>query len=392
MELSEAIGQANAVLDEERVAPTVRYSTRKRMSSAVGPEAYPDALRHGRPRSVLEDPEEVEFASDNYTLLCAIVGRLPQEERDAFSHAILARIHTSPACGTSIRTSGIRTVWDNLTSELPLLAEFSVRSGARTGFIWSVGEASPAPGHVLLLHHLADMIAFNYALFSEEDYDHLLVSIASLKATGERHLRESPRSGWRVAGPEIAEEVRADDQARKVDAAVKSLTGLLRRAKHLHLKRSLLPGVNLEVNQDKRAVESYLQTLGFSEALRNSLNEAERLYRDQGDGFSLKSSMGHLRSFLEGLHREKLPALHAKYGGVVPSGWADGLVYLRNNGVISAAEEKFIADLYGVMSDEGVHPLITDREYARLSRNIVIEYGLLFLRNIEKLGLGACRR
>jgi hypothetical protein len=31
-----------------------------------------------------------------------------------------------------------------------------------------------------------------------------------------------------------------------------------------------------------------------------------------------------------------------------------------------------------VLSDEAVHPLIAEREYARLAGNIVIEYALLF--------------
>ena len=33
-----------------------------------------------------------------------------------------------------------------------------------------------------------------------------------------------------------------------------------------------------------------------------------------------------------------------------------------------------------------IHPLIAEREYARLMRNIAIEYGLLFLSNLNKAG------
>jgi len=39
------------------------------------------------------------------------------------------------------------------------------------------------------------------------------------------------------------------------------------------------------------------------------------------------------------------------------------------------------------MSDTGVHPLIAEREYARLMRNMSIEYGLLLLTKLNKLGL-----
>jgi hypothetical protein len=38
------------------------------------------------------------------------------------------------------------------------------------------------------------------------------------------------------------------------------------------------------------------------------------------------------------------------------------------------------------LSDEGVHPITAEKEYARLARNVVIEYALLFLRRLEKRG------
>jgi len=38
------------------------------------------------------------------------------------------------------------------------------------------------------------------------------------------------------------------------------------------------------------------------------------------------------------------------------------------------------------MSDTSVHPLIAESEYARLMRNMSIEYGLLLLTKLEKNG------
>jgi hypothetical protein len=146
-------------------------------------------------------------------------------------------------------------------------------------------------------------------------------------------------------------------------------------------------GLNLEINQDKDVVQSYLKTLAFSPSLANSLEEATRLYELGGSNFTLKASMGHVRSFLENLQKEVIPAVHKKHGGVLPTTWGDGLAYLRKHLVLSEAEEKFAAGLYRLISDEAVHPLVAEREYARLARNVVIEYALLFLRKLEKLGL-----
>jgi hypothetical protein len=160
-----------------------------------------------------------------------------------------------------------------------------------------------------------------------------------------------------------------------------------RKARYLYVKSFLLEGLNLEINRDKDVVQSYLRELGFTETLAQSLDEAERLYHEGGSAFSLKASMGHLRSFLENLHGDAFPGLHAKYGGTLPKSWGVGLVYLRDNQIFSSSEEKFAAGLYTLISDEAVHPLVAEREYARLFRNVVIEYALLFLRKIEKLGL-----
>jgi hypothetical protein len=40
-----------------------------------------------------------------------------------------------------------------------------------------------------------------------------------------------------------------------------------------------------------------------------------------------------------------------------------------------------------MISDTSVHPLVTEREYARLMRNLSIEYGLLLLTKLDKAGV-----
>jgi len=82
-----------------------------------------------------------------------------------------------------------------------------------------------------------------------------------------------------------------------------------------------------------------------------------------------------------------MPAIQSKCGGVLPTGWGGGLAYLAQNSVLSKAEEQFAVGLFKLMSDEGVHPLIAEREYARLARNMVIEYALLFLKKVGKFGV-----
>jgi hypothetical protein len=145
--------------------------------------------------------------------------------------------------------------------------------------------------------------------------------------------------------------------------------------------------LNLEINQDKSAVQTYLQQFGFSPTLIETLDEAERFYLAQGTPFDSKNSLGHLRSFLENVQKESMPTIHSKFGGDLCLDWGGGLAYLAQNGVLSKAEEQFAVGLYRLISDEGVHPLIAQQEYVRLSRNMVVEYALLYLTKIQKLGL-----
>jgi pantothenate synthetase len=82
-----------------------------------------------------------------------------------------------------------------------------------------------------------------------------------------------------------------------------------------------------------------------------------------------------------------MPTLHAQFGGQFPQKWGDGLAYLSRNNVLSKTEEEFVSSLYKLISDEGVHPLIAEKEDARLTCNSVIEYALRFFRKVEKLGV-----
>ena len=173
---------------------------------------------------------------------------------------------------------------------------------------------------------------------------------------------------------------------REVPGLCNAVLENCRVAQFLYVKSALSPGINLEIHQDKRVVGTFLEKLGFSRLLIQSMDEAEKLYRAGATPFDLKSCLGHLRSFIEVLHLDACTMAHATFGGTVPSKWGEALKFLRDNNVLTKQEELFAAQFYTLMSDTGVHPLIAEREYARLMRNISIEYGLLLLTKLEKLG------
>lgn len=223
------------------------------------------------------------------------------------------------------------------------------------------------------------MIALDFPLFTDEEYTQLRTAMESMKGSILDFRRQARGS--------TIESYTFHNACREAQALCGWVAEGCRKAKFLLLKGTLLPGMNLEINQDKGTVRTFLEKLGFAELLIQSLDEAERLYRTATTPFDLKNGLGHLRSFLEQLHLQACAAAQKKLGGPLPSRWGEALKYLSGNGVLTEQEESFAARFYTLMSDTGVHPLIAEREYARLMRNMSIEYGLLLLTKLDKLGL-----
>ena len=270
--------------------------------------------------------------------------------------------------------------WRRCSSELPLVTEFVVRRRDKQLFINTLSNAALSPGLTLLLVQLEEMIALNFTLFTEDEYAQLRAAMETMKGTIS-HFEKQARPGSTIESNTV------HHVCREVPVLCASVSEGCRKAAFLYLRGSLLLGMNLEINQDKGTVRTFLEKLGFTELLIQSLDEAERLYRGAATPFDLKNSLVHLRSFLERLHVEACVAVQKKFGGSLVSKWGEALTYLRVNNVLTRQEELLAANFYTLMSDTAVHPLIAEREYARLMRNMSIEYGLLLLTKLDKLGL-----
>ena len=387
MNLRDAIQKAAQILDEERATPTVRYQSVPNKSLGSAKDLFAtiadstlEIERAKHPRTVRENPQEFQFKSANFDLLCALLDQVREEERPGLLATFGSRIlnarsfrhRPGPVLGAGS--------WQRCSSELPLVAELLARRGDKQLFIRALSESAPSPGLTLLLLQLEEMIALNFTLFSDEEYAQLQTAIAGIrKSVTELEKRPKPSS--------TIESNTIYHVREEVPKLCDSVLEECRKAKYWYVKGSLLPSMNLEINQDRDKVLTYLEKLGFSQLLIQSLEEAEKLYRTAATPFDLKSSMAHLRSFLEQLHLQACSLAHKKYGGVLPSKWGDSHQYLRDNGIHTLKEEQFIIPFYTLMSHTSVHPLIAESEYARLMRNMSIEYGLLLLTKLDKLGL-----
>jgi hypothetical protein len=392
VELNDAINKANQILEEERSSPTVRYSLRLKemepgdvagqLVTMVAMLKEPEQLqviRSQRPRQIVEDPQRWAFKSVNYDLLCALHLQLPEDSRQAFLSSVLARLSRPPGCVESKQRT--EPSWNRLVSEFPLIAEFCVRNGGKDGFLRMLGQLELFAGHAVLLRQVEDMIALNFTVLAEREYEVLAMAITALGYTARKQYQACRDSG--ATGAEAAQ---LWSFWRELTEAADGIKEECRKARYLYLRGALLEGFNLEVNQDKTAVESYLKAQGFSDGLTECLNRADQIYQSASSGFEFKSCMGHLRSFMEKLHSEGTAKLGPMAAGPLDQRWRNGLERLQQEGLLSKAEKGYASALYTLLSDTGVHPIIAEKEYARLARNVVIEYALLFLRKLEKRG------
>ena len=380
MNLHEAIRKANVILNEERAAPTISYEIVGKVSNAVAilSVAFDDRGEH--PRRLKENPNLFHLRSTNFDLLCTLLDLVDESSKPSLLSVPLTRISDLMAFRHNAGPILGMGMWSRCSSELPLVAEFLARRGDKQLFINTLAKAAPSPGLSLLLVQLEEMIALNFTIFTEQEYAEIPTAIAGIERTIAK-LREQPR-------PSSAEKSNTIyNVLKEVPTLCASVVEECRKARYLYVKGSLLPEMNVEINHDKGRVRTYLEKLGFSPLLIQSLEEAEKLYRADSTPFDIKSSIGHLRSFLEQLHLQGCALAHKKFGGSLATKWGEALLDLRSRGVLTVKEEQFVAQFYALMSDAAVHPLVAEHEYARLMRNMSIEYGLLLLTKMDKLGL-----
>jgi hypothetical protein len=397
MSLEEAVDRAAQILEEERRYPTVKYNIlpasevkkedldpSQKLLLALDRLAARDTLntnRGGNPRTILQEKDyRFQFQSDNYELLIALLARVSETDRPRLMQAIASTIGGFPGAAKNLAASF--PSWRGHSSELPVVAEFLVRNEGRDLFLGALESCKVSPGAIVLLVQLTDIIALNFQIFSESEYALITSALGRLKnaADGLPRLRPLPQP-WASSGYDVA--VMCADFRSECNTVIE----LCRKAAFLHLRSTLKEDLNLEVNQDKYVVQEFLTKLGFSGPLVASLNEAERLNHAAASPFELKASMGHLRSFIEYLHAESIPGVCSLKGATPPEAkWSTQLAFLRKHGILSKQEEQFAAGLFAVISDEAVHPVIAEREYARLARNVVIEYAVLDLKRLSKLG------
>jgi hypothetical protein len=398
MELTDAIQKANRLLNEEHQRPTVGYvdESNDSISSAIQAQSTSSgarlnlyAMRRMHPRPVREDPQNYSFKSTNYDLLLTVYLQVSIDDRPSFISSLLAWVAPGPS--TRSKTEGFSfPTFQWKVSALPLIAEFCIRTGHKKELIDAIAASkAPTVGLAIMMIQIEETIALNFNLFGESELEQLpsqlngLREMAELQTYSARGARGRP--GTMVPNPHYKSG--REQEASQIVKSVDGIADECNQALYWYLKGALQLTPNLEIESDRIKVIGFLDNLGFDPLLSGSLAKAESLYNASSDAFDLKSCLGHIRSFYEHLNIDAGQAIARLSGATVVDGWDPTMTFLRNSTFLSPQQEKFARGLYTLLSDEGVHPLIAEREFARLLRNVVIEYGVMFLTMLQKRGV-----
>jgi hypothetical protein len=279
--------------------------------------------------------------------------------------------------------------WRGKTSSLALLAEFCIRNG----YVQALLDATlklkmPSTGVAVMLIEIEEMISLNFNILSRAQIDNLPKALAHLREIAEQQTwtaKQASGGGRMVNNPHYRQGF--SNVGEEIVKAIDAIAQQCNQARYFYVKGVLEQTTNLEVESDKTKVVGFLDSLGFDPLLTASLAKAEDLYRASSDAFDLKSCLGHIRSFYEHLNIDAGQAIANNLKTPVVDEWDPTLTFLKNQSFLSLQQDKFARGLYTLLSDEGVHPLIAEREFARLLRNVVIEYGLMFLTMLQKKGV-----
>jgi len=243
---------------------------------------------------------------------------------------------------------------------------------------------------------LADLITvINHPLTKSE---HRLALWASLieKLTAESHrfteadinALDQMAVGWSKKYPKLSAQFSVrPDVALAIVKALDHLRGRIDKVRYLRLKRQLFEGQNPEINTDKQVLVSRLEALGFRQEIVKALDQLDVKLYSAGTPLDFKGCMDLLRTIYEKIFEDAAKAASTKVARPLPQTGAfqPWRQYLENENVITRDEGEVAQKLYNYLSNAGAHRLGSEPEQARVTKNIVIELGLMVVGRVQTL-------
>lgn len=249
------------------------------------------------------------------------------------------------------------------------------------------------------LYALHELVSLENPLFSDDVLNKILSIVDEFIKLigGYKSFKIRKRIGVRSGSMTPVWDTEKESLYKSINAsAVYECTQLLDKLKDViystkkyRLKSRLLDGINLEVNQDQGELQNLIKSLGFNPDLDEILNKINAKIYAAGDKFDQKECIDLIRSFFNELCVSIAHSVQAKSQKPLASSigrMGEAMAYLRSKDIafLDESEDAFFTKFNGFLSCKGVHVLKSEREYARIAKNMAIEIGLFLLERLEK--------
>ena len=160
------------------------------------------------------------------------------------------------------------------------------------------------------------------------------------------------------------------------------------RVRYLRLAKELSEGQNPEINTDKQELVSRLEALGFRKEIVEALAEFDKQFYSAGKPLDFKGCMDLLRTIYEEIIEDSAKTIATKRGKATPQyekpfqPWCQ---YLVDETTITKEEGELAQKLYNYLSNAATHTLGSEPEQARVTKNFVIELGLLIVGRVQAI-------
>ena len=366
MELEQIRKKVQIIFQNEQHKPTIYYTRKNGERKMLW-----DVIDY-MTKEVIRDPEKYEFKAPNVNLLKALDNKLnTNKEREFFWSELQATFRPDSNYHDLVSLS-FETMFrlNKIKEAVKLLIErFEVTLP-----------------YLNLLRRLIENLRFEYNVFD----DGLLNTIGDW---AEKLIDENRIVDIRTKVSHIEGKYwfKGDELIKpcSLEKYIDDIKKLINEIQHSRLQEELLEDVNWEINQDINKVEEKIELFRMSKELSEGIREIEKTYRKAGSAFDFKTCVDYTRSFLENLNKEVIPKIENKCGikftGDISKA-KEVIDYFGKKGVdfLIEKEQNLCRDVYGLASDLGVHSLVSKREYARISKNIIVEMALLILDRLEK--------
>ena len=337
----------------------------------------------------------LKFCNESVNMLLALYHKiLNKKKQDAFAN----KLRHSTSSFVVSWLEGRSQAYTYITNHQDIVFMFLLKIGKVEDALQMLEDYIIKIGRSCLFAVLKEALTKEPELFSDLHLDKILVIVTKYEGLLTQLDRYYTNTHYIMGSKKVAayDENRVKEYKKSNKHEVfpcKILVGAIKdevyKVQHKKLTSSLFDSINLETNQDKERLRRIITDFGFSVVLNETILKIDEKLYSAKDNFDFKNCIDLIRIFLHSLCLD-VGSRIKKDKAIEPSEplteMGKAMSYFQDSRVRFLSDKEFdlLRSFNAYLSKEGVHRLQSDREAARISRNMAIGIGLFLVRRLEQ--------